>query len=66
MNTSNNDRVPVCYHSKVRDASKDSPEIHRFEARYTGCPVVYSVECEKDKCADLAREVQENPRGFGF
>jgi len=58
--------TPICYHSKVRDATKDSPEIHRFEARYTGCPVVFSIECEKDKCADFAKEVRENPTAFGF
>jgi hypothetical protein len=66
MNTSNNDRVPVCYHTRIKEATKDSPEIHRFEARYTGCPVVFSVECERDKCGELEKEVQANPRAFGF
>lgn len=59
-------RIPACYHYKTKDATKDAPEQHHFEARYLGGNVVFAKDCDKDDCADLARKVVTNPSAYGF
>jgi hypothetical protein len=59
-------QTPICYHSKIKDATKDSPEIHRFEVRMTGGNVLFATEIEKDEYPDMVRQVRENPTAFGF
>lgn len=57
---------PICYMSKIREATKDSPAIYRFEARRTGGNVVFGQDIEKDEYPILAKKVQENPQAYGF
>lgn len=52
--------------SKIREATKDSPAIYRFEARRTGGNVVFGQDIEKDEYSSLAKNVQENPAAYGF
>lgn len=59
-------QIPVCYHYKIKDATKDSPEIHRFEARMTGGNVRYGCDIEKDEYPDMVNQVRSNPSAFGF
>lgn len=57
---------PICYHYKTKEATKDSPAIHRFEARYAGGNVVFGTDITKDEYPDMVKQVQANPQAFGF
>lgn len=59
-------RTPICYHNKVREATKDSPALYRFEARMTGGNVLFATDIQKEEYPDMVRQVQENPQPFGF
>ena len=57
---------PICYCSKIKDATKDSPAIYRFEARYTGGNVLFATDIEKEEYPDMVKQVQSDPKAFGF